>query len=203
MPYLVYSLLTTHRSHRIQIPDVRDSLGTGKPHACNLCHLDKSLGWTRQQLDQWSGRSRQLGRPLSGEEEAVAAAVLLLARADARSRVVVAGAFADPAAQRASGIDWFGPFLARLLEHERYPAVRYLAFRGLRAAHGEAGAGPFDYLAAPADRGAQLRALRVRLDVPVHRPLPYLPLTPQGLPDEAVLQRLLEQRHDPDLTINE
>src|SRR5262249_11286548 len=37
MPMQVYSLLTTHRSHRIQIPEVADSAGTGKPHACNLC----------------------------------------------------------------------------------------------------------------------------------------------------------------------
>jgi len=202
MPYLVYSLLTTHRSHRIQVPDVRDSAGTGKPHACNLCHLDKSLGWTREQLGRWSDRHRQ-GQPLSAEEESVSAAVLLLARADARGRVMVAGAFSDPAARRAAGTDWFGPFLTRLLEHERYPAVRYLAHRGLRTALGEETAGPFDYLAAPAERAAQLRALRQRLDVPLRRPLPYLPLTARGLPDEAVLRRLLEQRHDPDLAINE
>src|SRR5438445_2558555 len=53
MPYQVYSLLTTHRTHRISVPRVRDSLGTGKPHACNLCHLDKSLGWTQEQLSMW------------------------------------------------------------------------------------------------------------------------------------------------------
>jgi predicted CXXCH cytochrome family protein len=204
MPYQVYSLLTTHRSHRIQVLDIKDSLDTGKPHACNLCHLDKSLGWTQEQLGRWSDRPRGRHRPLSGDEAAVSEALLLLARGDARSRVVVAGAFASPAAQRASGTDWFGPFLTRLLEDERYPAVRYLAHRGLRGAYGEEAAAPFDYLAVPAARAAQLRALRARFDAtPVTRPLPYLPLTPRGLPDEAVLRRLREGRQDPDLTINE
>src|SRR5262249_3134037 len=124
MPMQVYSLLTTHRSHRIQIPEVADSAGTGKPHACNLCHLDKSLGWTQRQLAGWSERQRAKVQKLSDDEERVASSVLLLATADARSRVMVAGAFSDPAARRASGDDWFGPLLTRLMESERYPAVR-------------------------------------------------------------------------------
>src|SRR5205814_7043507 len=147
MPFLTYSLLTTHRSHRIENPDVAGSLDTGKPSACNLCHLDKSFGWVRGELDKWSGRPKKLPRELTGDENSVAAAVLLLAKGDARTRVVVAGAFARPAARQASGTDWFGSFLTRLLEHERYPAARDLAHRGLRAAHGGAAAGPVDYLA--------------------------------------------------------
>ena len=204
MPHQVYSLLTTHRSHRIEIPAVAASAGTGKPHACNLCHLDKSLGWTQTQLGRWSDRQQKAVRKLSADEESVSSALLLLTRADARSRVIVAGAFSNPAAQRASGTDWFGPFLTRILDHERYPAVRYLAHRGLRSAHGEAGASPFDYLGRPADRAAQLRALRARFDAtPLDRPLPYLPLSPQKRPDDEAIRRLLKQRTDPDLTINE
>jgi len=214
MPHVVYSLLNTHRSHRIEIPSVKVSHETGKPHACNLCHLDKSLGWTREQLSRWSikprGESsspaggRRHAQPLSREEESISSALLHLALSDARSRVMVAGAFSNPAAQQASGTDWFGPYLTRLLEHERYPAVRYLAHRSLRSAYGEAAAAPFDYLATAPERVAQLRALRARFDTaPIARPLPYLPLTTQGHPDDAALHRLLEKRHDPDLTINE
>jgi predicted CXXCH cytochrome family protein len=199
MPHLVYSLLTTHRSHRIETPDVRVSLETGKPHACNLCHLDKSLGWTRDQLAR-----RGASVKLPPDEETLSSALLHLTTGDARRRVVVAGAFSDPAARRASGSDWFGPFLTRLLDRERYPAVRYLAHRALRTAYGEAASGPYDYLATPADRTAQLAALRARYDAetPV-RSRPHLPLTPAGLPDEAVLRRLFGARSDPDLTINE
>ncbi|MCI0682084.1 MAG: hypothetical protein L0Y71_08270 [Gemmataceae bacterium] len=204
MPYQTYSLLTTHRSHRIGVPDLASSLGAGKPHACNLCHLDKPLGWTQKQLALWPGGQRVAAAALPADEQNVAAAVLALARGDARTRAVVAGAFSNPAAQQASATDWFGPVLTRLLEQERYSAVRYLAHRGLRSAYGEAAAGPFDYLAAPAERLAQLRALKERFDgMPIRRALPSLPFTPHGLLDEAAIDRLLAGRLDPDRTINE
>jgi predicted CXXCH cytochrome family protein len=203
MPRQVYSLMATHRSHRIESPTLEGSLRTGKPHACNLCHLDRSLGWTRDQLAHWPGATRRPAQ-LSDDEEKVAASVLYLMQSDARTRVVVAGAFADPAAHRASGTDWFGSLLTRAMVEERFPAVRYLAHQGLKAVHGEGGAGLFDFLGRPADRERQLRALRDRFDAtPVARPLPFLPLTPIGLPDDAVLRRLRERRIDPDLTINE
>ena len=34
------------------------TLATGRPNACNLCHLDKTLGWTAQYLEQWYGVTR-------------------------------------------------------------------------------------------------------------------------------------------------
>lgn len=203
MPHQVYSLMTTHRSHRIEIPTVAGSVGTGKPHACNLCHLDKSLSWTRDRLAEWP-KHAGVARKLSADEEAISAAVLALAQADARTRVMYAGAFSNPAAWAASGTDWFGPFLTRLMEKERYPAVRYLAHRGLRSAYGDHEAGPFDYLAPPTDRRAQLRSLRAKYDAnPVRGSHPGLPFDAKGLPDEAVLDRLLAGRNDPDLTIHE
>ncbi len=194
MPHQVYSLFTTHRSHRIQNPELADSLGTGKPHACNLCHLDKSLGWTREQLGKWSPRHLKVQLP--PEEETTSHALLMLARGDARSRAVVAGAFANEAARKASGTDWYGLYLTRLLEGERYPIVRYLLHRGLKAAHGDA-AGPYDYLAPPGRRQEQVRELKKRFEAtPIRRALPHLP-------DEAALRKLLEGRRDPDVTINE
>lgn len=204
MPAQVYSLMTTHRSHRIQTPHLDGSIGTGKPHACNLCHLDKSLGWTRDQLATWPNGKATSRWELSTEEESLSSAVLTLARGDARSRVVFAGAFSNPAARQASGTDWYGPILSRLLERERYPMVRHLVHRGIAAAYGPAAAGGYDYLAAPADRGKQLAAIRERFDaMPVRRALPYLPLTTSGLPDAPRLERLWSGCLDPDLTVNE
>jgi predicted CXXCH cytochrome family protein len=204
MPHLVYSLLTTHRSHRIESPDVKTTLETGKPHACNLCHLDKSLGWTQSRLADWSKAPRSRPVKLPADEEKIASPVLMLATGDARTRAMAAGAFSNPAAQLASGIDWFGSFLTRHIDTERYAAVRYLAHRALRQVHGEDQAGPFDYLAAAPVRVKQLHTLRERFDgTPPRRKLPHLPLTDAGLPDEEVLRRLLARRHDPELTINE
>jgi predicted CXXCH cytochrome family protein len=202
-PYTVFSLLTTHRSHRIERPRVRDSLGTGKPHACNLCHLDKSLGWTQDRLTEWYGVAPEA---LTEEERQVASSLLLLFKNDARSRVVVAGAFSWPPAQQASGTDWQGPLLARLLEHERYPAVRYLAHRGLRSLYGRPTVEPYDYLALPNERSRQLETVRARLEGrprPDASRYPYLPLTEDGTFKGAALDALLRQRNDPDVTIHE
>ncbi len=202
MPYQVYSLLTTHRSHRIDKLRIKDSLGTGKPHACNLCHLDKALGWTQDWLARWYGRTPE---SLSEEDRSYASALLHLWRSDARSRVVVAGAFSWPAAHEASGTDWVGPFLVRVLEKERYPAVRYLAYRALRSLYGLEVAG-YDYLASPEERGVQLKRVRARLASRWRPPAdkyPYLPLTSAGQPKEAVLEVLLRQRTDPDVFIHE
>jgi formate-dependent nitrite reductase cytochrome c552 subunit len=46
MPYTSYGLLKALRSHQISSPSVTASVQTGRPNACNACHLDKTLGWT-------------------------------------------------------------------------------------------------------------------------------------------------------------
>jgi predicted CXXCH cytochrome family protein len=202
MPYQVYSLLTGHRSHRIAVPRVKDSLGTGKPHACNLCHLDKSLAWTQDRLGQWYGHKPEA---MSEVDRHHASSLVHLCQSDARSRVVVAHAFSWPAAWQASGVDWPGLVLPRILEQERYPAVRYLAYRGLRRLYGEE-AGAYDYQAGPSERAARLRSLRARLDErcrPSAEKYPDLPLTQAGRMDDSRLQLLLRGRNDPDVCINE
>jgi predicted CXXCH cytochrome family protein len=202
MPYQVFSLLDTHRSHRIAIPRIRDSVGTGKPHACNLCHLDKSLGWTGEQLTRWYGTKAET---LSDDDRTIAASVLDLARGDARTRAVVAGAFSWAPAQKASGRDWPALLLTRVLEHDRYEAVRYLAQRGLRSLHGQA-ADDYDCRSGPGERAAKLRSLRLTLESaarPARERYPYLPLTADGLWADDVFERLLRTRNDPDVTINE
>jgi predicted CXXCH cytochrome family protein len=201
MPHQVYSLLDTHRTHRITIPRVRDSVGTGKPHACNLCHLDKSLGWTSEQLHRWYGTKPEV---LSEEDSTYASSVLLLTRGDARSRAIVAGAFNSPDAHKASGRDWPGLLLTRALQQERYEALRYLLHRSLRSLHGPAVDG-YNFQGTPAERAAQLSALeqfleqQPRLD---RRRYPYLPLTEEGRFADAV-NSWLQTRSDPDVHINE
>ena len=203
MPHQVYSLLDTHRSHRIAIPRVRDSLGTGKPHACNLCHLDKSLLWTQEQLGKWYG-TRPV--PLSDDERNLASSLLHLLQSDARSRAVVAGAFSRREAQQASGRDWPAELLLRALEKERYEAVRFLLYRSLRSLHPEAGKG-YDYEGSPAERAAGLRELGRMLHAsprPERGRYPYLPLTADlGRLAADVINRLLRDRNDPDVSINE
>ena len=196
MPYQVYSLLDTHRSHRIGIPRVADSVGTGKPHACNLCHLDKSLGWTQDQLAGWYGTKTMV---LSEEDRNHASSVLHLTKSDARSRAVVAGAFGwSPAQQASGGMDWSTPLLLRALEEERYDAVRYTLYKALRSLHGPAVDG-YDYQGTAADRAAAVKQMRLALE---KLPRPDRTRYPQ-LPLEGTIETLLRARSDPDVSVNE
>lgn len=128
MPYTTYGLLKGIRTHRISSPNVSTVLGTGRPGACNLCHLDRTLAWTSTALRSWYG----LPIPeLSQQDREVSAAVLWMAKGDAGQRALAAYAGGRPEAWEASGNRWLAPHLAGLLE-DPYPAVRYIAGRSLR-----------------------------------------------------------------------
>jgi hypothetical protein len=128
MPHTTYGLLKTIRSHQISSPSVQATVETGRPNACNLCHLDKTLGWTADYLEQWYGESRPA---LGDDEESVAAAVLWLLKGDAGQRAIVAQAMGWAPAQEASGSAWLAPYLA-LTQKDQYDAVRLIASRSLR-----------------------------------------------------------------------
>jgi len=89
MPQTTYGLLKTIRSHQISSPSVQATLETGRPDACSLCHLDKTLAWTAGALDEWYGIPQPA---LSDDEETVAASVLWLLKGDAGQRAIVAQA---------------------------------------------------------------------------------------------------------------
>ncbi|MGH9884508.1 MAG: multiheme c-type cytochrome, partial [bacterium] len=86
MPYTTYGLLKTIRSHQISNPSVQASLDTGRPNACNLCHLDKTLAWTAEYLEKWYRTPKP---PLGDDEQSVAASVLTLLKGDAGQRAIV------------------------------------------------------------------------------------------------------------------
>jgi len=128
MSHTTYGLLKAIRSHQIDSPAVLSSLKTGRPNACNLCHLDQSLGWTAQHLSEWFGIAKV---QLTGEEQATSAALLWLLRGDAGQRALIAWSMGWEPAKLASGQAWLPPFLAQLLD-DPYSAVRYIAQRSLR-----------------------------------------------------------------------
>jgi len=125
MPYTTYGLLKTIRSHQISSPSVQASLDTGRPNACNLCHLDRTLAWTADALNQWYGTPKPA---LDDDQQRVAASLLWLLRGDAGQRAIVAQSMGWTPAQRASGSGWLVPYLA-LLQKDTYDAVRYIATR--------------------------------------------------------------------------
>ena len=116
----------------------------------------------------------------------------------------MAGAFNSPAAQKASGRDWPGLLLTRVLQQERYEANRYLLQRSLRSLYGPA-VNDYDFQGSPDERAAQLSALEHFLEQvprPDRRRYPDLPLSEEGRFIEVV-NRWLQTRSDPDVYINE
>ena len=132
MPHTSYALRKAIRTHQINIPTVEATTQTGRPNACNQCHLDKTLGWTADHLRTWYGMERP---PLSQDEESIAASILWLLRGHAGQRALAAWTMGWDAATEASKTGWKTPYLAMLLA-DPYPAVRAIAYRSLRKIHG-------------------------------------------------------------------
>ena len=146
MPYTTYGLLKAIRAHEIESPSVAATLATGRPNACNQCHLDRPLAWSDEWLSKWYGASRN---ELPAEDRRVSAAALGVLRGDAGQRALWAWSMGWEPALAVSGSDWQAPFLANLL-NDRYDAVRFVAKRSLARLPGFRGL-DYDFVA-PAGR---------------------------------------------------
>ncbi len=128
MPYTTYGLHKAIRSHQIDSPSVAASQDTGRPNACNQCHLDRTLDWTSRFLETWF----DIAPPtLDADEQHVAASLLWGLRGDPGQRALMAWSMGWDAAQEASGTRWIPPYLGHLLM-DPYDAVRFIAYRSLQ-----------------------------------------------------------------------
>ncbi len=132
MPPTTYGLLKAVHSHQIDSPNVRPSVESGRPNACNMCHLDKSLGWTNQHLANWHDIEPT---KLTETQDKAAASILWAMKGDAGQRALAAWAMGWKPAQTASGTDWQGRILAKLLD-DPYDTVRFVAQRSLQTLSG-------------------------------------------------------------------
>lgn len=90
MPHTTYGLLKAARSHMVNSPNVSECLQAGRPNACNLCHQDKTLAWSAENLSLWYKHAIP---KLSADEESIAASVLWALRGDAGQRALTAWSF--------------------------------------------------------------------------------------------------------------
>ncbi len=132
MPHTTYGLLKAIRSHHIDNPSVQTSLDTGRPNACNLCHLDETLEWTGQHLTDWYGQAKPT---LSQEQKEISAGLLWLVKGEAGQRALMAWHFGWDAAKEASGSDWMGFAVSQGLV-DPYSAVRFISQRSLKRLDG-------------------------------------------------------------------
>ena len=147
MPHTSYALLKGIRSHQISSPRLDSAVKLGVPNACNLCHLDKTLGWAQGELATRYGHARV---PLSSDQERIAASVLWLLKGDAAQRAISAWHFGWQPAREVSGTNWMAPMLAPLL-NDGYGVVRQIAFKSLQSLSPKPSAG-YDFLASGMER---------------------------------------------------
>jgi hypothetical protein len=190
MPQTTYALFKAIRSHRIDSPNVTSTLQTGRPNACNLCHLDQSLGWTQGHLVSWYG---QVNVELPADHKNTPAMSIHALRGDAAVRVISAAAFGSAPAIAASPHASPVQVLAELLV-DPYAAVRFVAARSLRAQPGYADL-DYDFLAPPAAREQARQAVRLRLTATGK--------LPENSLDELTLHVLLSARDNRPVTIAE
>lgn len=164
MPYSTYGLLKAIRSHHLSIPSVAASVETGRPNACNQCHLDKTLDWTAQRLSAWHGQELPA---LSEDQRGITASVLWTLQGDAAQRALMAWTFGWRPAQQVSGTNWMAPFLAELI-NDPYDAVRYMAYKSLRTIEPYTNF-QYDYLSQPPEREEAQQRLLDLWDDPVRR----------------------------------
>jgi len=164
MPHTAYGLLKAVRSHEIHSPRVLTAgPGSSRPNACNLCHLDRSLGWTADALSRWYAQDPP---PLSDDDRRIAAGARWAITGDAGVRALVAWSMGWAPAQQVAGTHWLVPYLVDLMD-DPYEAVRMVAARSL-ARIPDFERGEFDPLERPDRRAESLRALRARaLPVPL------------------------------------
>jgi len=197
MPHTTLGLLKAIRSHRITSPSVVDSVRSGKPDACTLCHLDRPREELAASLTDWYGQP-ELAQVVLGSHDRSGAVDLLL-RGDAAQRAVAAWHLGWPAAQRASGTDWQAPLLAATLD-DPYAAVRYIAGRSLGTLPGMADL-DYDYTAPSDQRQAVAEAARQAW--PGADPDPAVLVGDDGRVDQATLEWFQLLRDERPVVVNE
>ena len=192
MPYTGYGLLKAMRSHTISSPTATETADLNRPNACNLCHLDKTLGWTADRLQEWYGTPTPV---LSDDDRTVAASLLWILRGDAGLRALTAQSMGWAPAQETSGTTWMVPHLGEALG-DRYDAVRFIAARSLRSLPGF-GNLEFDFVAPEEERvNTAVRVLREWRATPASRQRrdPELLVDANGDLRVAAMRRLFDQR---------
>lgn len=195
MPYTAYGILKAIRSHQVSNPDVASSVNVGRPNACNLCHLDRTLDWAARALQsRWHVAPPTPDAKFAADYASLPAGVLWALKGDAGQRALVAWSMGWAPARQASRGAWFPPLLGELLD-DPYDAVRIVAGRALLQQPGfDAFAYdpvPAPWTRKPAAPGVLAHWQQVR-GRPAFAPAPAF--TPSGERDPALFTRLLRER---------
>jgi len=179
MPKIVYGIMAAHRTHDITNPQPEETIRSGKPNACNQCHLDWSVNRVIAETKRlWpNAKGSETSDPRFDEPEGQRS----LFAGDAVTRALTAAAMAPATNTNA-------PLLLEAMQ-DTYPIVRYFAANALAAQH-PALPKP-DYLAPTSAREATLQT--------------WYPLWPAELRQAAreARERLSATRSETDVEVGE
>ncbi|HJT32408.1 MAG TPA: cytochrome c3 family protein [Pirellulales bacterium] len=202
MPHTTYGLFKAIRSHQISSPNVATTLATGRLTACNSCHLDQTLAWTSEHLSQWYGHPVA---ELDADQQSLSAAACLLLKGDPVQRALLSWIAGWQPALDVSGRQWLAPILARLLD-DPSPVMRMVSSRSLEA-NDPRYAVEYDFIGPSEGRQAAVRrVVEIWASLPLEqrKKLPKrVFVLPDGSSDEKEIERLLMQRDNRRLQVNE
>lgn len=132
MPRIVFGVTEAHPTHRIARPDPSRAWRFQMPEACTVCHTNRSAVWAATETSRLYGLPMPElpsdGQFTTAETVRAALAGDVVQRAIAARALGAAESYAPTARERM----WAVPILLLILE-DRYPAIRTLAARSLRA----------------------------------------------------------------------
>ena len=188
------------RSHTIDSPNVATTVSTGRPNACNLCHLDKTLAWTSEHLENWF----EIPQPtLSEQEREIASSVRWILKGDAGQRAIVGWHYGWEEARKTSGTQWMAPFLAELLT-DSYDVVRFNGYHSLNQLPNFADF-DYDYVGSKEHQLLARKRVLQQWNDSDDKPTPSKALLigdQRALLDE-IFQKLRSQRLDPNMSLLE
>ncbi|MBC8133081.1 MAG: hypothetical protein H7X95_08885 [Deltaproteobacteria bacterium] len=176
MPRIVYGVLDSHRSHRIEIPNPVRAIAMGRPDACTLCHVDAdrvwaARAWTRLWPAAASASSSDAPEDHLAPRDAIFAGdpIARALAADAIGRAPAPSQGLANVAEVKRVEDSRADILLEVMSGDRYPAVRHLAARALervlaaRKSPVALEARTFDATGEPHERQDTVERLRKRL----------------------------------------
>jgi hypothetical protein len=202
MPRTTFGLLRAIRSHQVSSPTVKESVDYGRPNACNLCHLDRTLAWTAEKLGTWY---HQPVPQLAPDDQNIAAAVQWILKGDAGQRALITWGMGWESAQQTAGRNWLYPYLIYTL-NDPYAAVRFDAWKSLQTLPGFS---DFSFTYTAADdylREISTRAYEKWLREIRERNVTYRPetaLDSDGRFQQDTFQRLRGERDDKPIILAE
>ncbi|KAA5542156.1 C cytochrome precursor [Roseiconus nitratireducens] len=198
MPHTAYGLLKAIRNHTITSPDLKRELAADRPNACNQCHLDKTLKWTADHLQDWYS----IDPPkLDADQSEIAASILWLLKGNAAQRALAAWTMGWSEAQEASGDDWQSIYLAQVL-NDPYLAIRLIARRSLQTFPGLADM-KLEPLGTDSERADAILSIISRWDQDPHEANAALLLGPNNRVKTSQIDAIMKQRDDTPMNLAE